>query len=293
MSIPQGVVAGVHSDDTHSFSKPPRAAIELVVGWGVRGDAHAGVTVRHRSRVAVDPGQPNLRQVHLIQAELLEEVRELGHAVPQGGLGENVTTAGIDLLSLPCGTILRFGAQPAEPSLGAREPREVHGLGTGAEGPGAGPDTSGTGVDRAVGGLDAGASGAADRPGMGAGGAAGSGGAAGAMEVVDVGRRVVLEGAAADAIAVLAAVVAAEETRAVRGDERPAVVVTGLRNPCQQINNFQPGLLKRVLGKGADGTPIRRAGIMAVVLRGGVVRPGDGVTVELPVAVPHRALDRV
>ncbi|MFL6001330.1 MAG: hypothetical protein ACJ72P_00835, partial [Nocardioides sp.] len=76
------------------------------------------------------------------------------------------------------------------------------------------------------------------------------------------------------------------------GDSRPAVLVTGLRNPCQQINHYRPGLLKRVLGRNADGTLSRRAGAMAVVLRGGPVRPGSEIEIELP-AGPRLPLDRV
>lgn len=124
---------------------------------------HSGVTVQHRSRVAADPSQPNLRQVHLIHAELFELLASFGHAVTAGQLGDNVTTTGIDLLSLPVGTRLRLGS--AELS------------------------------------------------------------------------------------------------------------VTGLRNPCQQINDFQSGLLKQVLRKDASGAVERLAGVMAVVTRGGTVRP--------------------
>src|SRR4051794_32421564 len=91
----RGAVAAVSCNDAYSFSKPNRSAIELVAGLGVRGDIHAGVTVRHRSRVAADPTQPNLRQVHLIHAELHDEVRGVGYEVPAGGLGENVTTSGL------------------------------------------------------------------------------------------------------------------------------------------------------------------------------------------------------
>jgi hypothetical protein len=187
------VVTSVSSNSTYSFSKPHRDAIVLLAGLGVVGDVHAGVTVKHRSRVAADPTQPNLRQVHLIHAELHDELRADGFDVAPGQLGENVTTRGLDLLALPRGTVLRFG------------PTDIP-----------------------------------------------SGGA----------------------------------------DQRAAVEVTGLRNPCLQINTFRPGLLKRVVSRDDEGRTIRRAGIMGIVLVGGAIRPGDPVSVELP-AEPHRALEPV
>ncbi|MEU4657943.1 MOSC domain-containing protein [Streptomyces sp. NPDC023723] len=179
----RGTVTAVSSNGEYSFTKPNRPSITLLAGLGVAGDVHAGVTVKHRSRVAQDPTQPNLRQVHLIHEELFAEVGEDGFEVGPGELGENVTTRGIDLLGLPVGTLLRLG------------------------------------------------------------------GAA------------VLE-------------------------------VTGLRNPCLQIDAFQDGLLKRVVGRDEAGRIVRRAGIMTVVREGGVVRPGDPITAELP-SGPHRPLDRV
>ncbi|WUW19608.1 MOSC domain-containing protein [Streptomyces sp. NBC_01463] len=178
-----GTVTVVSSNDTYSFTKPNRDSITLLTGLGVEGDVHAGVTVKHRSRVAQDPTQPNLRQVHLIHEELFGELREAGFEVAPGDLGENVTTSGVDLLALPVGTLLHLG-------------------------------------DEAV------------------------------------------------------------------------VEVTGLRNPCLQIDNFQDGLLKQVVGRNAEGTIVRKAGIMSVVAVGGVVHPGDRVKVELP-AEPHRPLERV
>ncbi|MFH9613376.1 MOSC domain-containing protein [Streptomyces pratensis] len=176
-------VAAVSSSGVYSFTKPNRDSVTLLAGLGVEGDIHAGVTVKHRSRVAQDPGQPNLRQVHLIHQELFAELRDVGFDVGPGDLGENVTTGGIDLLSLPVGTLLHLG-------------------------------------DEAV------------------------------------------------------------------------VEVTGLRNPCLQIDNFQDGLLKQVVGRADDGSVVRRAGVMGVVRTGGVVRPGDAVKAELP-AEPHRPLERV
>ncbi|MGA8113991.1 MAG: MOSC domain-containing protein [Actinocatenispora sp.] len=178
-----GTVTAVSRNEEYSFSKPNRDSITLLAGLGVQGDVHAGVTVRHRSRVAQDPTRPNLRQVHLIAEELFAEVAEQGFAVRPGELGENVTTRGIDLLGLPVGTVLRLGA--------------------------------------------------------------------GAV-----------------------------------------VEVTGLRNPCRQIDAFQDGLLRQVVGRDEAGNIVRRAGIMSVVRQGGVVRPGDPVRVVLPDG-PHRPLDRV
>lgn len=178
-----GTVTAVSSNSEYSFTKPNRAGIVLLAGIGVEGDVHAGVTVKHRSRVAQDPTQPNLRQVHLIHEELFAEVGEAGFEVAPGELGENITTSGIDLLGLPVGTLLHLG-------------------------------------DEAV------------------------------------------------------------------------VAVTGLRNPCLQIDNFQDGLLKKLVGRDETGTVVRKAGIMGVVRAGGVVRPGDTIVVELP-EEPHRPLDRV
>jgi MOSC domain-containing protein YiiM len=178
-----GIVAAVSSNGEYSFTKPNRDSIRLLAGLGVEGDVHAGVTVKHRSRVAQDPTQPNLRQVHLIHEELFAEVGEEGFRVAAGELGENITTRGIDLLGLPVGTLLRIG-------------------------------------DEAV------------------------------------------------------------------------VEVTGLRNPCLQIDNFQGGLLKRVVGRDEAGNVVRKAGIMSVVKEGGTVRPGDTIKAELP-SGPHRALERV
>lgn len=176
-------VSAVWSSATHTFSKYPQGALTLVEGQGVVGDAHCGVTVKHRSRVAQDPTQPNLRQVHLIHGELFDELAAKGFGVQPGQMGENVTTRGIDLLALPRDTELRIGAS------------------------------------------------------------------------------VVLR-------------------------------VTGLRNPCPQIENFEPGLLKAVVDRDADGHVVRKAGVMSVVLAGGTVQPGDAISVQLP-PLPHHALERV
>ncbi len=177
------VVEAVSRDGAHRFSKNVVDQIELLAGIGVAGDAHSGVTVQHRSRVAADPTQPNLRQVHLIAAELHEELGAQGFAVGAGQLGENVTTRGIDLQRLPRGAVLRLGPQAV-------------------------------------------------------------------------------------------------------------IEVTGLRNPCNQINGFRPGLLKEVLGRDEAGNVVRRAGIMAVVRVGGPVRAGDRIVTELP-AGPFLPLERV
>lgn len=167
-----GSVVSVSADDEHRFSKAPVDRIHVLEGIGVQGDAHAGVTVQHRSRVKRDPSQPNLRQVHLIHAELLDEVNERGHDVQPGTLGENVLTRGLALLDLPRDTRLRIGG------------------------------------------------------------------------------------------AVLR--------------------VTGLRNPCQQIDDRSPGLLKLVVGRAADGTIVRRCGVMTVVEQSGDISPGDAIAVDLP-----------
>ena len=104
-NLPATVIA-VSRDSEHRFSKPVVDAIVLIEGWGIEGDTHAGVTVQHRSRVARDPTQPNLRQVHLIHAELFDEVAAAGYHVEPGQLGENVTTRGLNLLALPTGALL-------------------------------------------------------------------------------------------------------------------------------------------------------------------------------------------
>jgi len=178
---PRPCVAAVALSPVHGFSKAVQSeGIVLVAGLGVQGDAHAGATVQHRSRVARDPGQPNLRQVHLVHQELLDELRAAGFAVEAGTIGENVTTRGLDLLALPAGTLLRIGAQAA-------------------------------------------------------------------------------------------------------------VRVTGLRNPCAQLDGYQRGLTAAVLDRDAEGRLVRKAGVMAVVEQGGAVRAGDAIEVELPPG-PHRPL---
>jgi MOSC domain-containing protein YiiM len=178
-----GIVTAVSLNPGHHFSKPNVLSIRLLEGLGVDGDAHAGATVKHRSRVRRDPTQPNLRQVHLVHSELFDELRAKGFTVTPGDIGENVTTRGIDLLALPTGTRLRLG-------------------------------------------------------------------------------------------------------------EAATVEITGLRNPCVQLDTFQKGLMAATLDKDADGNLIRKAGIMGVVLVGGEVRPGDAITIDLP-AGAHRPLQPV
>lgn len=175
-----GVVVAVSRSATHDFTKPNEASIRLLEGLGVEGDAHCGATVKRRSRVARDPAQPNLRQVHLLHAELFEELAAQGFALEPGRIGENVTTRGLDLLGLPAGARLRLGASAV-------------------------------------------------------------------------------------------------------------VEVTGLRNPCVQLEGVQRGLMAATLGRDAAGGLVRKAGVMAVVLEGGEVRPSDAIRVELP-AGPFRPL---
>jgi MOSC domain-containing protein YiiM len=170
----------VSRSEAHTFSKTAQTGIHLIAGLGVEDDAHQGVTVKHRSRVARDPTQPNLRQVHLIHAELHDELRAAGYTVTPGEMGENVTTRGIDLLNLPAGTRLRLG-----------------------------PDA--------------------------------------------------------------------------------LIEITGLRNPCVQLDRFQPGLMKAVLARDEHGELLRKAGVMSVVITSGDVAPGDAIEVQLPPA-PHEPL---
>ncbi|XVU26942.1 MOSC domain-containing protein [Actinoplanes sp. CA-054009] len=243
MSLLRGTVASVSCNDVYSFTKPVRDEIVLVAGIGVEGDVHAGVNVRHRSRVKADPTQPNLRQVHLIHGELFDEVGEKGYAVEPGNLGENVTTSGIDLLGLPLGTILRFGPPPAA------------------------------------------------RAGAGVEGRSGESGSAVLAGVLGAAAAAVLDEATAAAAEAVAAAAARDDAAGV-GDRRAAVIVAGLRNPCAQINGFRAGLLKEVIGQDEQGNVVRKGGVMAVVLRGGPIRPGDEIGVELP-PVPFVPLAKI
>jgi MOSC domain-containing protein YiiM len=118
----RGVVTAVSRSTGHSFSKPTCASVRLLAGLGVEGDAHAGETVKHRSRVARDPAAPNLRQVHLIHAELHDELAGAGFLLAAGEMGENVTTRGIDLLGLPTGARLHLGGRAVVEVTGLRNP---------------------------------------------------------------------------------------------------------------------------------------------------------------------------
>ena len=179
---PASVVAVSRSAD-HTFSKVVCDTIDLIAGFGVDGDAHAGTSVKHRYRARLDPTQPNLRQVHLIPVELIDDLVAKGFHVAPGILGENVTTRGIDLIGLPTGARLHIGA--------------------------------------------------------------------GAV-----------------------------------------VEITGLRNPCRQLEDYQSGLKAAVLDCNADGTLMRRAGVMGIVLAGGAVRSDDRITIEMP-AQPHSPLKAI
>lgn len=179
----QARVEAVSASPDHTLSKPNQPSIRLLAGLGVEGDAHLGVTVKHRSRVRRDPTQPNLRQVHLIHAELHDALRAAGFPVHPGHMGENITTRHLDLLALPTGARLHLGPEAV-------------------------------------------------------------------------------------------------------------VEVTGLRNPCVQLDGLHPGLMEAVLDRDEHGNLIRKAGVMAVVLAGGDLRPGDPIRVELP-AGPPRPLEPV
>ncbi|MCU0832673.1 MAG: MOSC domain-containing protein [Rhizobiaceae bacterium] len=178
-----GRAAALHRSPVHGFSKQAETQLTVLTGLGIEGDAHCGATVRHRSRVAADPAQPNLRQVHLLHMEMIDAINAQGFDISPGDIGENITTAGIDLLALPRHTRLHIGAN------------------------------------------------------------------------------VILS-------------------------------LTGLRNPCAQLDNFQPGLTQAFLGRGTDGALVRKSGVMAIVLEGGVVHAGDTIRIEMP-APPLKSLERV
>ena len=117
-----GTVVAVSRNSAHTFSKLTESSIRLLPGLGVEGDAHLGTTVQHLSRIAVDPTQPNLRQVHLLHSELFDELRDAGFAVAPGDIGENITTRGIDLLNLPVGAVLLIGDSAVIEVTGLRNP---------------------------------------------------------------------------------------------------------------------------------------------------------------------------
>ncbi|GIG29473.1 MOSC domain-containing protein [Cellulomonas marina] len=146
----RATVVAVSRSARHGFSKPTTGSIDLVEGWGVEGDAHAGVTVQHRHDKRYHPERPNLRQVHLLAQELLAEVAAEGWAVDPGGLGENVTTRGVDLLALPTGTVLHLGGTAAVRLTGLRSPcRQIDGLAPGLMARLVGRDADGGVVRRA------------------------------------------------------------------------------------------------------------------------------------------------
>lgn len=179
----KATVKSVSKSGSHTFSKYNCESILLLEGLGVESDAHMGEKVKHRSRVAQDPNQPNLRQIHLIHRELFDELMEKGFLVNDGQMGENITTQGIDLLNLPKDAILSIGSTAK-------------------------------------------------------------------------------------------------------------IKITGLRNPCAQIDSIQKGLMKAVLDKDEAGNLVRKAGIMGIILAGGEVKKGDPISVELP-QQPHVKLERV
>ena len=115
-------VVAVSRSAKHTLGKGNQEAIQLLEGLGVEGDAHAGVTVKHRYDARYNPTKPNLRQVHLIDTELHNELREQGFNLTPGQMGENITTEGIDLLNLPTGTRLRFGESATIEITGLRTP---------------------------------------------------------------------------------------------------------------------------------------------------------------------------
>jgi len=284
-------VTAVSRNEGYSFSKPNHDEIVLIAGLGVAGDVHAGATVKHRGRVRADPGQPNLRQVHLIHGELFDELRADGWQVEAGELGENVTTRGLDLLGLPRGTILRFGPRAVSAEVGPSG--TARRLGSAAVSAEVGP--SGT-VSEAVAGVLAAAEGSKLAPAA-AGAVAALSAAVARFESGERGQVARVDrpaGGAAEADRSAGGATGPDRPAggAAEPDPRAAVVVTGLRNPCLQINGLADGLLKQVAYTDADGRFVRKAGVMGVVLRGGPVRPGDPVAVELPPS-PHETLDWV
>lgn len=115
-------IVSVHSSGTHDFSKQPRASIRLLAGFGVEGDAHAGRSDQHLFHIKRFGQHPNLRQFHLIQAELFDVLATHGFDVPPGALGENARTIGVDLLALPARTRLHVGPSAIIEITGLRNP---------------------------------------------------------------------------------------------------------------------------------------------------------------------------
>jgi MOSC domain-containing protein YiiM len=115
-------VVAVSVRPDHFVSKENADSIRLLEGLGVEGDAHCGPKARHLSRVRRNPDEDNRRQVHLIQSELHDELRERGFELAPGQMGENVTTRGVDLLGLPAGARLRLGGDAVVEVTGLRTP---------------------------------------------------------------------------------------------------------------------------------------------------------------------------
>ena len=118
----EGTVTSLHCDDGHNFSKPSIVEANFLAGIGIEGDAHSGPTTQHVSRQKKDASRPNLRQVHLVASEVHEGLRSEGFDVPFGGFGENITTRGIELGTLPVGTTLRLGDDVIITLTGFRDP---------------------------------------------------------------------------------------------------------------------------------------------------------------------------
>jgi MOSC domain-containing protein YiiM len=118
----KGTVVAVASNAKHGFSKCVRDRITLVKDHGVDGDAHAGRFIQHRYLAKKMPLLLNNRQVHLMASELFAELASSGFHIAPGELGENVTTAGLDLTNLPLGTRLRIGSLAIVELSGLRTP---------------------------------------------------------------------------------------------------------------------------------------------------------------------------
>ena len=122
-------VVGLSIDDGHHFSKRAVERVTMVAGVGIEGDVHAGPLVQHRSRVRVDPNQPNLRQVHLIDDAVFAVAASAGFEIDHGDLGENVTVSGLDVHGLAVGTMLRLGESAFVAVTGLRNPcGQINGL---------------------------------------------------------------------------------------------------------------------------------------------------------------------
>ncbi|MFD2180390.1 MOSC domain-containing protein [Veronia pacifica] len=115
-------VISVQVSDKHSFTKYPSLFIELLEEQGVLGDAHCGSTVQSRYLKRRNAAAPNLRQVHLIQQETIDNLNEQGFNVSPGEMGENMTTLGVDLLSLPLDTKIHFSHGAVIRLTGIRTP---------------------------------------------------------------------------------------------------------------------------------------------------------------------------